>query len=231
MKWFDVDKPYLLTSSLICGDPLRLSEEIEELEEAGIDSLHFDAMDGHFVPRIGLYPEMLRAIKSKTNIPVDVHLMVSEPQEYVSNFAEAGADLIAVHIESEGDVYETLRMIKGRNIKTGVVLKPNTDLDIIDSLLAHVDLVMLMAIHPGVLGQKILPETFERISKLSQKLKKYPNIVIEIDGGVTPQTAPEMIKCGAHLLVCGTGTIYRPHEDTLMNKIKELRRTTDIVIL
>jgi len=227
MKWFNANKPYLLSASLICGNPLGLAKEIEELEKAEIDSLHFDVMDSHFVPRIGLYPEMLKAIKSKTTIPIDVHLMISEPQAYISNFAEAGADLISVHVESGGDIKEMLGLIKNYNIKAGVVLKPDTSIDMLDSMLDQIDLVMLMAIYPGILGQKVLPETFEKTEQLSKKLENYPDIVIEIDGGVTPQTAPDMIKSGAHLLVCGAGTIYKPLEDTILNKVKELRRTID----
>jgi len=230
MKWFNKEGKYFLSASLICGDPLKLTEELDELRKAEIDALHFDVMDGHFVPRLGLYPEMLKAIKGQTDIPIDVHLMLDHPTAYVEKFIEAGADLVAFHIESDDDIAETIKFIKSKNVKVGLVLKPDTPLDMLNPFLSEIDLVMLMAIQPGILGQKVIPETFFRISDLSKKLEDYPNIVIEIDGGVTPETAPKMVKCGAHLLVCGTGTIYRPHEDTILNKVKELRKIIDTTL-
>lgn len=213
----------LLAASLICGNPLNLLLEIEELERAQIDFLHFDVMDGHFVPRIGLYPEMLSAIKNKTTTPIDVHLMLDEPEKYIPLFAKSGADYIAIHAEAKGSLEKNLEMIRIHGSKAGVVLKVDTDISILDPILSKLDIIMLMAIHPGVLGQKMLPETFDRIEAVSKKIKDYPNILIEIDGGVTPETASEMIRRGANILVCGTGTIYRPHEGTLSQKIGELR--------
>ncbi len=218
---------YFLAASLICGDPLKIFEEIKELEKANIDFLHFDVMDGHFVPRIGLYPEMLTAIKKVTNIPIDVHLMLDEPEKYIPVFAKAGADYIAIHTEAKGDLLSNIKMIKECGVKAGAVLKVETDVSVLDSVIHELDLVELMAIRPGILGQKMLPETLDRIKAVSGKIKDYKNILIEIDGGVTPETAPEMVKMGANLLVCGTGTIYRPHEDTLYNKVHALRKTID----
>lgn len=222
MKWFNKEGKYFLSASLICGDPLKIVEELNELRRAQIDSLHFDVMDGHFVPRLGFYPEMLRAIKSQTDIPIGVHLMLDHPMIYAEKFIEAGADLISFHIESDDDTAETIKFIKSKNVKVGLVLKPNTSLETLNPFLKEIDLVMLMAIQPGILGQKVIPETFERISELAHKVKDY-QIIIEIDGGVTLETASKMIEHGAHLLVCGTGTIYRPHENTLENKIIEVR--------
>jgi len=214
---------YALSASLICGDPLKIAEELKELREAEIDFLHFDVMDGQFVPRIGLYPEMLSSIKRNTNLPVDVHLMIEKPERYIPIFAKAGADYITIHAEAEGNLKDNLKMIRNHGVKCGVALKVETELSVLDELLPEIDLILIMAIHPGILGQKILPETFDRIKTTSDKVKDYPNILIEIDGGVTPETAPQMIKYGANLLVCGSGTIYRPHEGTLTQKINELR--------
>jgi len=222
MKWFNKEGKYFLAASLICGDVLKATEELDQLQRAQVDSLHFDVMDGHFVPRLGLYPEMLKSIKSYTDIPVDVHLMLDHPIMYAEKFIEAGADLIAFHIESKNDIKETINFIKSKNVKAGLVLNPGTPLEVLDPYLADIDLVMLMAIQPGILGQKVISETFERISNLAEKVKDYP-IIIEIDGGVTSETAPKMIEHGAHLLVCGAGTIYRPHENTLENKVIEIR--------
>lgn len=215
---------YKLAASLICGDPLKISDEIEELEQARMDFLHFDVMDGHFVPRIGLYPEMLAAIKKKTQIPVDVHLMIEEPERYIPVYAKAGADYLVIHAESKGSLENNLKMVKDHGAKTGVAFKINTDFSAIEHLLPNIDLILIMAIHPGVLGQKMLPSTFDRIESIANKVKNFPNMFIEIDGGVTPETAPEMVRRGANLLVCGTGTIYRPHEGSLSKKINEIRK-------
>jgi ribulose-phosphate 3-epimerase len=225
MKWFSKDKPYFISASLICGDPLRLSEDLEALGRADTDSLHFDVMDGHFVPRLGLYPEMLKVIKSFSKIPVDVHLMVSEPEKYLPVFLDAGADLIAIHAEANGDLLSLIRSIKERGKLAGVAINPETQLSAIDSVVDEIDLLMIMAIKPGILGQKMIPETLQKISDAKEKLKHRPEVIIEIDGGVTPESAPEMVKRGANMLVCGTGTIYRPHEDTLENKVAFLHQT------
>ena len=227
MKWFAKDKPYLLSASLICGNPLELANDLKMLERADIDSLHFDVMDGGFVPRLGLYPEMLKAITTTTDIPVDVHLMISNPEKYIPAFIKAGADVIAVHAEAVSDLASVIKMIKKEGVIAGVTLNPATPLNVLDSVIEEVDLVMLMAIHPGILGQKLIPETLQKISDTKAKFAHRPEVIIEIDGGVTPETAPEMIKRGAGLLVCGTGTIYRPHEDTLENKIKSVRQSIE----
>lgn len=227
MKWFAKDKTYFLSASLICGNPLELATDLEALGKADIDSLHFDVMDGSFVPRLGLYPEMLKAITSVIEIPVDVHLMMNNPDKYIRAFVEAGADLIAVHAEAVDDLLTTIRLIKSHGILAGVTLNPGTPLNVLDSVLEEIDLVMLMAIHPGILGQKMIPETLQKITDTREKLKHRPEVIIEIDGGVTPESAPEMVRRGANLLVCGTGTIYRRHEDTLENKIRALYTTID----
>ncbi|MBX4199189.1 ribulose-phosphate 3-epimerase [Candidatus Parcubacteria bacterium] len=227
MKWFSKDRPYLISASLICGNPLELKTELQALERADADSLHFDVMDGSFVPRLGLYPEMLKAITSVTDIPIDVHLMIDNPEKYVPLFVKAGADLIAIHAEAVPDIAAAVRGIKGQGVLVGVALKPETPLSVLDSVLGEVDLVMLMAIQPGILGQKLIPETMQKISDTREKFKHRTEVIIEIDGGVTPESAPEMVRRGASMLVCGTGTIYRPHEDTLENKLRDLRKTID----
>lgn len=230
MKWFSKDKPYLISASLVCGNPLQLSDDLRALERADADSLHFDVMDGNFVPRLGLYPEMLKAIKAVSNIPIDVHLMISGPEKYLGVFLDAGADLIAVHAEATQDLPAIILSIKEKGRLAGVAINPETPLSIIDTVIDKIDLLMIMAIKPGILGQKMIPETFQKISDAKEKLKHRPEVIIEIDGGVTPESAPEMVRRGAHMLVCGTGTIYRPHEDTLENKIASLRGIIDASI-
>jgi len=215
-------KKYKLSASLICADHIRFGEEIKRLEKGGIDYIHFDVMDGIFVPRYGLYPELLKGVKNITKIPVDVHMMVEEPYRYIKEFAEAGADIIAVHVESCKHLHHTLKMIKDFGVKSGVVLNYGTPLSTIDYVLDYVDMVELMAINPGIVGHKIIPEVFKKISDLKKKIGKR-NIFIEIDGGVNPDTAHKMIKAGADVLVCGTSAIFKPNI-SVGEKIKELRK-------
>ncbi|MDP3989551.1 MAG: ribulose-phosphate 3-epimerase [bacterium] len=230
MFQFADNRQYGISASLICGDPLGFKDEIRLLECAQVERLHFDVMDGSFVPRLGMYPEVLKAIKAATNIPVDIHLMINEPEKYVPAFIDAGADLITVHIESTKDFPAIIGVIKSAGRQVGVALKPITDVSVIEPVIDEIDLILLMAIQPGILGQKMVPRTYQKIAEAREHARGRDDILIEVDGGVTPESAPEIIRCGANLLVCGTGTIYRPHEDTLENKVYSVRKTIDTAL-
>ncbi len=219
-------KTYALAASLVCADMLDIRSEIRKLEKGGVDFIHFDVMDNQFVPRFGLHPETLQAIKKITKIPVDVHLMIDNPENAINVFAAAGADYLVVHAESTPHLHRILKLIKGLGVKAGVALNPATSLDVLDYVLNEIDLVMLMAINPGILGHKLIPEMMTKISLLKAKLKDYPNMLIEIDGGVTFESAPEMVKRGANMLVCGSSTIFKPAGDVDV-KIAELRKVID----
>lgn len=219
-------KNYLLSASLVCGNMLRFGEEIKELTMGKIDYLHFDVMDGVFVPRYGMFPEMLSQLRKLTNVPVDVHLMVANAEPYLKTFADSGASILVIHAESTAHLHRQIKLVKNLGLKAGVALNPATSFNVLDYILDDLDLVMLMAINPGIVGHKLIPSALEKIKELRKKLKNYPNIIIEIDGGVTPETAPIMIKAGADMLVCGTGTIYKP-PIALDKKIKEVRKIID----
>ena len=223
MKKYD----YALTASLICSDPLDLRKSIEDIELAGIEYIHFDVMDGVFVPRYGLFPEMLSAIKKITNIPVDVHMMVINAEQYVSDFAKAGADILYVHVENNNHLHRTIRLIKNNGMKAGIVFNIGTPINVLDYILDDVDYIMLMGINPGIVGHKIIPKVYDKIKEVKEKIKDYPNIKIMVDGGVTPDTAPEMIKNGADIIVCGSSSIYRPGEGTLAETTKRFREKVD----
>ena len=214
-----------LAASLICADPLNLEYEVQHLINAKVDLIHFDVMDGHFVPRYGLYPEILTKIKKIENCPaVDVHMMVSNPEDYIELFANAGADYFNFHIESCNHSHRIIKKIIAAGMKPGIALNPDTPLHVLDWIIQDIEMVVLMTINPGIVGHKFIPEMLNKIESLKELAdKKNPDLIIELDGGVTPETIPSMITAGANALVCGNGTIFRPHEDTVVNKIKEIR--------
>ena len=213
---------YKLAASLICSNILELGAEIRSLEKGGIDYLHIDVMDGDFVPRLGLHPEMVKAVRSITNIPIDVHLMINNPDFFIPDFVKAGGDIITVPAESTKHLHRAIKLIRDAGARAGVALNPGTSLSVLDYVLDDIDLVMLMAINPGIVGHKLIPQTLHKISELRKKLVDHPNIIIEIDGGVNPESAPEMIKHGADLLVCGTSMIFKP-DVAVVQKLKEVR--------
>lgn len=206
-------KNYKLLASLICGSPLEIGKEIKELEEGGMDGIHFDVMDGQFVPRLGLYSELLKSVKENSKLPVDVHLMIMNPENFVQEFVEAGADIVVVHQESTRHIHHAIRLIKESGGRAGVAINPGTPLSSLDYILEDIELVMLMVINPGIVGHKLIPSMVDKISHLKEKLKDYPDIKISIDGGVSPESAVNMIKAGADLLVCGTSSVFKKGEN------------------
>lgn len=215
----------LLAASIICGNPLNLEKDLEALEKGGIDYIHFDLMDGLFVPRYGLFPEYLKAIRSKTNLPIEVHMMVQDPEPYIQELIDAGATMLTPHIEPLQHVHRTVHKIKNAGAKVGLALNPGTPITSLDAVLEDLDLVMLMAINPGIVGHKLIPSTYKKIEALREQINKTgKDIIIEIDGGVTPESGIQMKKAGATMLVCGTGTIFQPPAK-LEDKIPSFRET------
>jgi ribulose-phosphate 3-epimerase len=203
---------------------LNLKNDITELKKGKIDYIHFDVMDGIFVPRYGLHPEILQEMRTLTKIPVDVHMMVINVEPYIGIFAQAQANIFTFHAESHLHADRTIKLIKKSGMKAGIALNPATPLSVLDYILDDIDLILLMAINPGIVGHKLIPGMMEKIKHLKQKIKNHPNIIIEIDGGVTPESAPLMIENGANMLVCGSSTIFKP--PTAINiKIKELHKS------
>lgn len=219
-------RPYQLSASLICGSPTALGEDIKSLEKGGINALHFDVMDGMFVPRFGLYPELLASVKKLTALPVDVHLMIEHPENFVKAFVDAGADIVVVHAESTKHLHRVIRIIKDSGCRAGVALNPGTPLSAIDYVLGDIDLVMLMVINPGIVGHKLIPSMMQKIADTREKLADYPHIKIEIDGGVSPESAAKMVEAGADMLVCGTSCIFKKGED-LTKTVREFRSYID----
>lgn len=222
-------KKYELCASLICGNPISLKDDIKALEKGGIDWIHFDVMDGSFVPRLGLYPELLKSVKELSQLPVDVHLMIDNPEQFVKAFAEAGADIIVIHAEATQHLHRAVQSIKALGVRAGVSLNPSTPLSVLDYVLGDIDMVMLMAINPGIVGHKLIPSMIDKISHLKNKLREYPNVKIEVDGGVTPESAPLMVKAGANMLVCGTSSIFKKDED-LSESVQKFRKLIELKV-
>lgn len=215
-----------IAASLICADPLNLEKEVNELIQSKVDLIHFDVMDGSFVPRYGLYPEILRAIKSKENCPlVDVHIMSENPEDFIEIFALYGADFFNFHIEATKHPHRVIKKIINSGMKPGVALNPNTSVKSLKWMIQDIQMVVLMTINPGIVGHKFIPEMINKIKDLRNFADQNNNrdLIIEIDGGVTPENIEDLIEAGADALVCGNGTIFRPHEDTILNKVKSLK--------
>jgi ribulose-phosphate 3-epimerase len=194
-----------IAPSILSADFSKLGEEILEVEKGGADYIHVDVMDGHFVPNITIGPLVVEAIRPLTKLPLDVHLMIENPDQYIESFANAGADYITVHVEACRHLHRTIQHIKSFGIKAGVVLNPATPVESIQHVIGEIDMVLLMSVNPGFGGQKFIPEVLPKIRNVKQMAEeKGLNIEIEIDGGVNAETAKLCIEAGANVLVAGS---------------------------
>ncbi len=211
-----------IAPSLLSADFLRLGEEIKAAEEAGADMLHLDVMDGHFVPNITIGPFVVEAIGRITKLPLDVHLMIEEPDRFIKDFVKAGADLITVHIEASVHLHRTIHWIKESGIKAGVSLNPATPVWSLDNILHDLDLVLAMSVNPGFGGQDFIPHVLEKIKTLKSIIReKGLQTLIEVDGGIKYENAREVAQAGADILVMGSGFFNAKDYRDL---IKALRR-------
>ena len=195
----------LLAPSLLSADFVRLAEEIARVEAAGADWLHLDIMDGHFVPNLTFGPPVVAAIRKISKLPLDVHLMVSNPAALVEQFAEAGADYLTVHVETEPHLHRLVNRIRELGVKPAVTLNPATSVDLLDEILSEVDMVLVMSVNPGFGGQKFIPASLDKIRRLRQKMNRLDRqVLIDVDGGVNQVTAPQLIEAGVDVLVAGS---------------------------
>jgi ribulose-phosphate 3-epimerase len=210
-----------IAPSILSADFARLGEEITAVEKAGADYIHIDVMDGHFVPNITIGPLIVEAIRPVTKLPLDVHLMIDNPDQYIEAFAKAGADYITVHVEASRHLHRTIQHIKSFGIKAGVVLNPATPVDSIQHVLADIDMVLLMSVNPGFGGQKFIPEVLPKIRKVKEMAdSKGREIEIEIDGGVNPETAKLCIEAGANVLVAGSAIYNQENYEAAISLIR-----------
>ena len=194
-----------IAPSILSADFAKLGAEIQEVEAAGADWLHVDVMDGHFVPNITIGPLVVEAIRPVTNLPLDVHLMIENAEQYVETFAKAGADYITVHVEASPHLHRTIQMIRNAGAKPGVVLNPHTPIEAILPILSEVDLVLFMTLNPGFGGQAFIPEVLDKVSALRAIIdEKGYDIDIEIDGGINEETIQDAVRAGANVFVAGS---------------------------
>jgi ribulose-phosphate 3-epimerase len=195
----------LIAPSILAADFAKLGEEARAVEAAGADWLHIDVMDGHFVPNITIGPDVVKALKPHVAIPFDVHLMIAPADPYLEAFAAAGADIISVHPEAGPHLNRTLKRIRELGAKAGVVFNPSTPPSVIEWMMEDIDLILVMSINPGFGGQKFMPSQLAKIARLRQMIDATGrDIALEVDGGVTPETAPACVAAGATALVAGT---------------------------
>lgn len=211
-----------IAPSLLSANFLRLEEEIQKTEEAGVDMLHIDIMDGHFVPNITIGPFVVEFIRKATKLPLDVHLMIEDPDRYIKDFISAGADLITVHYEALKHLHRTINWIKESGARPGVSLNPATPIWSLDHILEEVDMVLIMSVNPGFGGQTFIPQALEKISLLREMIRdKGLSVLIEVDGGIKIDNARKVAEAGADILVMGSGFFNAKDYKNLMEELKD----------
>jgi ribulose-phosphate 3-epimerase len=211
-----------IAPSILSADFMRLGEEIRAAEAAGADLIHVDVMDGHFVPNITIGPMIVEGLRKITKLPLDVHLMIENPDKYLQDFASAGADYITVHAEATAHLHRTVQCIKESGVKAGVSLNPATQLCSLDYILTDLDMVLLMSVNPGFGGQKFIPSALDKIRKLRGMINdRNLSVLIEIDGGVKLDNAPEIAAAGADILVMGSAFFGSGDYAAFMKKLGE----------
>ena len=212
-----------ISPSILSADFSKLGSEIQDLEKAKADLIHIDVMDGHFVPNITIGPEVINKLRKYTNLPFDVHLMISPVHNFIKNFAEAGADIITIHPEATNDLMCSIKEIKSFNKKAGVSLNPETSINEVLSNLSSIDLILIMSVNPGFAGQKFIEDTLEKVKVLRKEIdtKKFKT-QIEIDGGINFSNAKLAKEAGVDILVSGT-TIFKENGGDLKKNIQLLR--------
>ncbi|MCG8347663.1 MAG: ribulose-phosphate 3-epimerase [Chloroflexales bacterium] len=212
-----------IAASILSADFARLGEQVREAEAAGADWIHVDVMDGHFVPNITIGPLIVAAIRPLTRLPLDVHLMITQPERYLADFAQAGADRLTVHVEASTHLHRTVEVIKELGLKAGVALNPATSLTALDEILPYADLFLVMSVNPGFGGQSYIQSSTAKIRRLRQMLDAHgSDAELEVDGGIKAENADEVIAAGATVLAIGSGIFN--HKTGVATNMAQLRQ-------
>jgi len=213
-----------IAPSILSADFLRLGDEVKAAEEAGADVIHVDVMDGRFVPNITIGPPVVAAVKKATSLPLDVHLMIMEPDKYIEDFVKAGADYLVIHEEATIHLHRAVQHIKELGVKAGVSINPSTPVSVLEDIIEDLDLVLVMSVNPGFGGQAFIPRALDKLRQVKAMIKarglKNPPI-IEIDGGIKPDNAREAVEAGAEMLVMGSAFYGSGDYKALVKKVRE----------
>lgn len=210
-----------IAPSILSADFANLQKDIQDVEQGGADYIHIDVMDGHFVPNITIGPLVVEAIRPITKLPLDVHLMIENPDTYIPAFAKAGADIISVHVEACRHLHRTVQLIKAEGVKAGVVINPATPVESIVPILNEVDLVLLMTVNPGFGGQAFIKDVLPKISQVRSLItERGLSVEVEVDGGVNPETAALCVDAGADVLVAGSAIYQQTDRKKAISSIR-----------
>jgi ribulose-phosphate 3-epimerase len=211
-----------IAPSLLSADFSKLGDEVRAAQEAGADLIHVDVMDGRFVPNITIGPMIVSAIKRHATVPLDVHLMIDEPDRYIESFADSGADIITVHFEACTHLHRTLQKIKESNVKAGVSLNPATGINGMEYILPFTDMILIMSVNPGFGGQKFIPEALSKIENVRDMTRDLARKVdIEVDGGINVDNVSDVVRAGADIVVMGSAFFGTPDYSDLVREIRE----------